>query len=85
MARYIAKLFIVVEADDRSEAADAFTGALSETLKYDGHIVEWSYAADTLSSLRRLSDTEPADLEDQDLCAAFTRAIDDSVPASVAG
>lgn len=46
MSRYISRLYIVVEADSEAEACDAMSACLSETLKYDGHIVEWGYTSD---------------------------------------
>jgi hypothetical protein len=43
MPRFISQVLIIVEADNVTDACDAMSGCLSETLKYDGHIVDWSY------------------------------------------
>ena len=77
MARYIAQVLIVVEADSVGEAADAMSGALSETLKYDGHIVEWSYGreGDNYQFPRRLPAGLPDDLEDEDLGDLYASAL----------
>lgn len=67
--RYIARVYVVVEAESESDAADAMTGALSETLKYSGSIVDWSYSvsAGHYDWPRLLPANAPADLDPQDI------------------
>lgn len=73
MARYISRLFIVVEAKNEAEACDAMSACLSENLKYGGHIVDWSYATSdpvdagsVYDGPRQLSQEAPDDIEDFD-------------------
>lgn len=44
--RYIGRLYIVVEAKDENEAADAISAAMSDNLKMGGAIEEWGYTKD---------------------------------------
>ena len=83
MARYIASVLIVVDADEAAEAADAFSGALSENLKYGGAIVEWSYAAENGRYIhpRRVPDSAPTDLEDADLTELLKESVEESILA----
>lgn len=77
MARYIAQVLIVVDADSASEAADAMSGALSETLKYrDEAIVEWSYCrdGDNYQFPRPIPESADTDLEDEDLSGLYASA-----------
>lgn len=67
--RYIARIYVVVEADSESDAADAMTGALSETLKYSGAIVDWSYSVSGghYDWPQLLPADAPADLDPDDI------------------
>jgi hypothetical protein len=44
MAKYLAKVLVLVDANSEDEACDAISGLLSETAKFDGLIDEWAYA-----------------------------------------
>lgn len=77
MAKFISRVFIVVEASDEAEACDAMSGALTESLKYNDLIVEWSYSKDHGGYVYPKPLPEPfasADLEDVDLDAPFEAA-----------
>ncbi len=78
MTRYIAKVLIVVEADDDDEAYDAVSAGLSDNLKYSGAIVEWSYTLSQATQRwrrpRRLPPSAPDDLQDADLDALWMDA-----------
>lgn len=70
--RYISRVYIVVEAEDENEAADAMSACLSENLKYDGHIVDWSYSAtEGVYDHPVLLVPASEDLEDEDLQALY--------------
>lgn len=45
MAKYICRVFIVVEADSKNDAADAVSGAMTYTLEASGAIYEWAYSS----------------------------------------
>lgn len=73
MARYISRLYIVVDAECEGEAADAMVACLSENLKYDDHIVEWAYSYDgeRWGHPRLLPDEwQAADLDPEDVSNA---------------
>lgn len=79
MTRFISKLHIVVEAESVTEALDAMTGALTETLKYEGHIVDWSYAGTQEHGYTYpipLSHEAPDDLDAEELTVWYERSLD---------
>lgn len=46
MPLFIARILVVVEADDEADACDTFSETLSENLKANGAIVDWGYSID---------------------------------------
>jgi len=83
MTRFISKLHIVVEAESVNEAFDAMTGALTETLKYEDQIVDWSYAGTEEHGYTYpvpLSQDAPDDLDEEELSVWYERSLDRTHP-----
>lgn len=77
MARYIAKVLIAIEADDSADAADSISACLTENLKYNDAILDWSYVREGggYSYARRIPDGTPPDLEDECLTTVYEQSI----------